>query len=39
MKLKPDTENQKLTRKIIGLNEDLKRKKIDVIEEKALTLN
>jgi len=38
MKLKPDTENQKLTRKIIGLNEDLKRKKIDVIEEKALTL-
>ena len=38
MKLKPNTEDQKLTRKIIGLNEDLKRKKIDVIEEKALTL-
>ena len=38
MKIKPNLENSSLTRKIFGLDEYLKRKKIDVIEEKPITL-
>ena len=38
MKIKPNTNNQDLTRKIIGINEESKKKKLDVIEEKPLTL-
>ena len=38
MKIKPNLENSSLTRKIFGLDEYLKRRKIDVIEEKPITL-
>ncbi|MEE2695388.1 MAG: formate dehydrogenase accessory sulfurtransferase FdhD [Pseudomonadota bacterium] len=38
MKIKPDIKNKLLTRTIYGLNENLKKKKIDVIEEKPVTL-
>ena len=38
MKIKPDTENLRLTRKIQGLDENLKTKEIDVVEERPLTL-
>ena len=38
MKVKPDLSNEKLTREIIGFDENLEKKKIDVIEEKPLTL-
>ena len=38
MKIKPDLNNRKLTKKIFGFNEELKKKKIDVIEEQPLTL-
>ena len=38
MKIKPDLNNAKLTKKIFGLNEELKKKKINVIEEQPLTL-
>ena len=38
MRIKPDIENKSLTRKIFGFNELLKRTKLDVIEEKPLTL-
>lgn len=38
MKVKPDLLNEKLTREIIGFDENLEKKKIDVIEEKPLTL-
>ena len=38
MRIKPDIENQSLTRKISGFNELLKRTRLDVIEEKPLTL-
>ena len=37
MKIKPNTNNDNLTRKIIGIDEESK-KKLDVIEEKPLTL-
>ncbi|MBC34368.1 MAG: formate dehydrogenase family accessory protein FdhD [Rickettsiales bacterium] len=38
MKIKPDLNNTKLTKKIFGINEELKKKKINVIEEQPLTL-
>jgi FdhD protein len=38
MKIKPDIKNKLLTRTIYGLNEDFQKKKIDVIEEKPVTL-
>ena len=38
MKNKPNLKNNSLTRKIFGLNQNLKKQKIDVIEEKPLTL-
>ena len=38
MKIKPNVDDLRLTRKIFGFNEDFKRKKIDVIEEHPLTL-
>ena len=38
MKIKPNIMNSLLTRKIFGFDENLKRKKIDVIEERPLTL-
>ena len=38
MKIKPNIEDKKLTKKLVGLNEELKKKRIDVIEEKPLTL-
>ena len=38
MKIKPDIENQRLTRKIQGLDESLRIKEIDVVEERPLTL-
>ena len=38
MKIKPNTNNENLTRKIIGIDEESKKKKLDVIEEKPLTL-
>ena len=38
MELKPITDNPKLTRKIIGLDESLNEKEIFVIEERPLTL-
>ena len=38
MKLKPNIEDKRLTRKIYGFNEHFKRKRIDVVEEKHLTL-
>ena len=38
MKIKPNITDLKLTRKIQGLDENLKIKEIDVIEERPLTL-
>ncbi|MFL2661539.1 MAG: formate dehydrogenase accessory sulfurtransferase FdhD [Alphaproteobacteria bacterium] len=38
MKIKPNLNNNSLTREIFGLDENLKKQKIDVIEEKPLTL-
>ena len=38
MKIKPNIQDKKLTRKVFGLNEEMKKKRIDVIEEKPLTL-
>ena len=38
MKIKPNLNNSKLTRKIFGYSNDLKKTKLDVIEEKPLTL-
>ena len=38
MKIKPDTNNINLTRKIFGLTNEFKKKRLDVIEEKPLTL-
>ena len=38
MKIKPDLENLSLTRKIFGFDENFKRKKLDVIEERPITL-
>ena len=38
MKIKPNVKDKSLTRKVLGLNEEMKKKKIDVIEEKPLTL-
>tara|TARA_X000000950_G_C13722786_1_gene580967 strand:- start:98 stop:892 length:795 start_codon:yes stop_codon:yes gene_type:complete len=38
MKIKPNLQNSSLTRRIYGFDENLKRKKIDVIEEKPITL-
>ena len=36
MKIKPNVDDLRLTRKIFGFNEDFKRKKIDVIEKEAI---
>ncbi|MDC3091018.1 formate dehydrogenase accessory sulfurtransferase FdhD [Rickettsiales bacterium] len=38
MKIKPNIGNLTLTRKILGYDENLERKEIDVIEERPLTL-
>ena len=38
MKIKPNPNKDNLTRKIFGINEEFRKKKIDVIEEKPLTL-
>ncbi len=38
MKIKPNLNNSSLTRKIFGFDESLKKKKIDVIEERPVTL-
>ncbi len=38
MKVKPNLNNLSLTRKIFGFDESLKKKKIDVIEERPVTL-
>ena len=38
MKIKPNPNNNNLTRKIFGINEEFRKKKLDVIEEKPLTL-
>ena len=38
MKIKPNLENLSLTRKIFGFDENFKRKKLDVIEERPITL-
>jgi len=38
MKIKPNIKDNKLTRKIFGFNESLRKNKIDVIEERPLTL-
>ena len=38
MKIKPNLKNSSLTRKIFGFDESLNKKKIDVIEEKPMTL-
>ena len=38
MKIKPNPNNDNLTRKIFGINEEFRKKKLDVIEEKPLTL-
>ncbi len=38
MKIKPNPNNNSLTKKIFGINEDLKKTKLNVIEEKPLTL-
>ena len=38
MKIKPDLENLSLTRKIFGFDENFKRRKLDVIEERPITL-
>ena len=38
MKIKPNIDNKNLTRKVFSFNEEKKKIKIDVIEEKPLTL-
>ena len=38
MKIKPDPNKESLTRKIVGINEEFRKKRLDVIEEKPLTL-
>lgn len=38
MKIKPNLNDKSLTRRIYGFNENLNKKKIDVIEEKPITL-
>ena len=38
MNIKPNIDDSRLTRKIDGLDQDLKKQTIDVIEEKPLTL-
>ena len=38
MKIKPNLDNKHLTRRITGLDENLTKRKIDVIEEKPVTL-
>ena len=38
MRIKPNIDDKRLTRKIFGFNELLKRTKLDVIEEKPLSL-
>ena len=38
MKIKPNLENLSLTRKIFGFDENFKRRKLDVIEERPITL-
>ncbi len=38
MKIKPNPNKVNLTRKIFGINEEFRKKKLDVIEEKPLTL-
>ena len=38
MKIKPSPNNVNLTRKIFGINEEFRKKRLDVIEEKPLTL-
>ena len=38
MKIKPNVNNKALTRKIFGFDESLNKKKIDVIEERPVTL-
>ena len=38
MKIKPNLEDSSLTRKIFGFDENLKKKQINVIEERPVTL-
>jgi FdhD protein len=38
MKIKPNPNKVNLTRKIFGINEEFRKKRLDVIEEKPLTL-
>ena len=38
MKIKPKPNKESLTRKIFGINEDFKKKRLNVIEEKPLTI-
>ena len=38
MKIKPNPNKLNLTRKIFGINEEFRKKRLDVIEEKPLTL-
>ena len=38
MKIKPKPNKVNLTRKIFGINEEFRKKRLDVIEEKPLTL-
>ena len=38
MKIKPNPNKGNLTRKIFGINEEFRKKRLDVIEEKPLTL-
>ena len=38
MKIKPKPNKERLTRKIFGINEEFRKKRLDVIEEKPLTL-
>ncbi len=38
MKIKPNPNKVNLTRKIVGINEEFRKTKLDVIEEKPLTL-
>ena len=38
MKIKPNLKDSSLTRKIYGFDESFKRKRIDVVEERPVTL-
>ncbi len=38
MKIKPNLENVSLTRRIFGIDENFKKRKLDVIEERPITL-